>query len=103
MTVIPLPRAGQIDTGTDADVHPIGRAEPRRYASNAAGLVHDATTPLLRALEDAVSSAAAEGTNDTGARTMANLLRDAHIALHLAITAAGTALADREIRIGRAS
>jgi hypothetical protein len=66
-------------------------------------LVHRATAPLLRALEDAVATAAAQGRNDTGARRSADQLRDARIALDLAVIAAGRTLADREHHIRRAS
>jgi hypothetical protein len=55
------------------------------------------TAPLLDALTNAVGSAAAQGANDIGARTTAEALRDARIALDIAITAAGRALADREV------
>jgi hypothetical protein len=80
-----------------------GRDEPRRLATNAAVVVHCETAPLLGALEDAVADAAAHGVKDTGARKAADDLRDARIALDFAITAAGRALADRKVRIRRAS
>ena len=103
MTVIPLPSA--IRTGTDSEpyIPATGWVKPRHLATNAAVLVHHETAPLLCALEDAVAAAAAQGINDTGARTAADELRDARIALDFAITAAGRALADREVRIRRAS
>ena len=97
MTVIPLARA----RGIVADVTPLSLpaewSDPRQFATNAATRVHHVTAPLLEALTDAVRSAAAEGTNDIGARTTAEALRDARIALDIAITAAGRALADREV------
>ena len=97
MTVIPLPSASQGGAGPDA--HTADWTEPRHFSGRAAGLVHDATTPLLSALLDAIAGAAAEGINDTGARTVADLLVDARIALDSAITTAGRTLADREARI----
>jgi hypothetical protein len=103
MAVIPLPSATRI--GTDpAPYTPIsGWAEARHFATSTAGLVHRATAPLLVALEEAVAAAAAEGVNDTGARKTADALRDARIALDIAITAAGRSLADRELPIRQAS
>jgi hypothetical protein len=101
MTVIPLPSATRTDSEPYARVP--GRAEQRDFATSTAGLVHRATAPLLHALEDAVATAAAQGINDTGARRSADQLRDARIALDVAITAAGRALADREHHIRQAS
>jgi len=103
MTVIPLP--GATRTGTESEPHARvpGRSEPRDFATSTAGLVHRATAPLLHALEDAVATAAAQGINDTGARKSADQLRDARIALDLAVTAAGRTLADREHPIRQAS
>jgi hypothetical protein len=51
---------------------------------------------LLDALIETIASAGARGVNDTGARRTADTLRDARIALDIALTAAGRALADRE-------
>jgi hypothetical protein len=97
MTVVPLAQA----RGIVADVTPLplpaGWSDPRQFATNAATRVHHVTEPLLDALANAVRSAAAQGANDTGARTAAEALRDARIALDIAITAAGRALADREV------
>jgi hypothetical protein len=101
MTVIALPTAGRIGAGRSGSAHLTGRAEPRHDATNAAGLVHEATAPLLAALEGAVATAAAQGINDTGARRTAAALLEARTALDLAITAAGRALADREVHIHR--
>ena len=103
MTVIPLPSAIHIGTGSDPYTPATSWAEPRHLATNVAGLVHHETAALLGALENAVPAAAAEGINATGARRAADELRDARIALDFAITAAGRALADREVRIRRAS
>ena len=103
MTVIPLPSAAQIGTGSQPYTRTADGVEPRHLATNAAVLVHCETAPLLSALEDAVADAAAQGVKDTGARKAADDLRDARIALDFAITAAGRALADREVRIRRAS
>jgi hypothetical protein len=103
MTVIPLPITNRISVGSPPHTETAGWAEPRHLATNAAGLVHHETAPLLGALEDAVATAAARGVNDTGARRAADDLRRARIALDFAITAAGRALADREVRIRRAS
>jgi hypothetical protein len=72
-------------------------SDPRQFATNAATRVHHLTAPLLGALTDAVMSAAAQGVNDIGARTTAEALRDARIVLDIAITAAGRALAYREV------
>ncbi|HXV93573.1 MAG TPA: hypothetical protein VD813_09770, partial [Pseudonocardia sp.] len=58
--------------------------------------------PLLAALDAAVAAAAARGINDTGARTAAEALWDARIALDFAVTAAGRALADRDVHLPRA-
>jgi hypothetical protein len=95
MTVIPMA------LGTVADVTPLpvpaGWSDPRQFATDAATRVHHVTEPLLDALANAVRSAAVQGSNDIGARTTAEALRDARIALDLAITAAGRALADREV------
>ena len=103
MTVIPLPSATRIGTDSEPYARVPGRAEPRDFATSTAGLVHRATAPLLHALEDAVATAAAQGINDTGARKSADQLRDARIALDLAVTAAGRTLADREHPIRQAS
>jgi hypothetical protein len=103
MTVIPLPSAIPIGTGSQRYTQTAGWAEPRHLATSAAVLVHCETAPLLSALEDAVADAAAQGVRDTGARKAADDLRDARIALDFAITAAGRALADREVRVRRAS
>jgi hypothetical protein len=103
MTVIPLPSAIRIGTDSEPYTPMASWAEPRHFATSAAGRVHNSTAPLLGALEDAVATAAAQGINDTGARRAANELRDARIALDLAIVAAGRTLADREVRIRRAS
>ncbi|MDT7581845.1 MAG: hypothetical protein QOK35_3109 [Pseudonocardiales bacterium] len=103
MTVIPLPSAIRIGTGSQRYTQTAGWAEPRHLATSAAVLVHCETAPLLSALEDAVADAAAQGVRDTGARKAADDLRDARIALDFAITAAGRALADREVRVRRAS
>lgn len=103
MTVIALPSATRIGTDLEAYNAVTTWSEPRDFATSAAGLVHGATAPLLRALEAAVADAAVEGVNDTGARKAADALRDARIALDLAVTAAGRALADREIPVLRAS
>jgi uncharacterized membrane protein YdbT with pleckstrin-like domain len=103
MTVIPLPSATRIGTGSQPYTETTAWVEPRHLATNTAGLVHHETAPLLSALEHAVAAAAAEGVNDTGARRAADDLRRARIALDFAITAAGRALADREVRIRRAS
>ncbi len=75
-------------------------ADPRRHATSASGLVHEATAQLLAALEHAVAAAAARSINDTGARKSAAALRDARLALDLAITAAGHTLAAREVPVG---
>jgi hypothetical protein len=103
MAVIPLPSAARIGTDSEPYARVSDRAEPRDFATSTAGLVHRATAPLLRALEDAVAAAAAQGINDTGARKSADQLRDARIALDLAVTAAGRTLADREHHIRQAS
>jgi hypothetical protein len=103
MTVIPLPSATRIGTDPEPYIRVPGGAEPRDFATSTAGLVHRATAPLLRALEDAVATAAAQGRNDTGARKSADQLRDARIALDLAVIAAGRTLADREHHIRQAS
>jgi hypothetical protein len=103
MTVIPLPSATRTGTDYEPSTPTTGWAEPRHLATNAAVLVHQETAPLLRALEDAVAAAAAQGINDTGARRAADELRDARLALDSAITTAGRALTDREVRIRRAS
>jgi hypothetical protein len=103
MTVIPLPSATQVGTDSEPYTLVTGWADPRDFATSTAGLVHRATAPLLRALEDAVTTAAAGGINDTGARKSAEQLRDARIALDLAVTAAGRTLADREHPIRQAS
>ena len=95
MTVIPLPSV----SGARPDARIADWTEPRHFSGRAAGLVHDATAPLLSALLEAVAEAAAEGINDTGARTVAELLRDARFALDSAITTAGRTLADREASI----
>ena len=99
MTVIALPLADRSGTGAG----PAGMVPARRCAADAAALVHDATAPLLSALEDAVRAAAERGTNDTGARRAAAALCDARIALDLAVSRAGRALADREILVPRTS
>ena len=103
MTVIALPSATRIGTDLEAYNAVTTWSEPRDFATSAAGLVHGATAPLLRALEAAVADAAVEGVNDTGTRKAADALRDARIVLDLAVTAAGRALADREIPVLRAS
>ena len=103
MTVIALPSAIRIGTVSQPYTETAGWAEPRHLATTAAVLVHWETALLLGALEDAVAAAAARGVKDTGARKAADELRDARIALDFAITAAGRALADREVRIRRAS
>jgi hypothetical protein len=94
MTVIALPLADRSGTGA---------VPARGSAADVAGLVHDATAPLLSALEHAVRAAADRGTNDTGARRAADALCEARIVLDLAITRAGRVLADREILVHRAS
>ena len=94
MTVIPLPSAG-----AGFEDHVGDWTEPRHFARNAAGLVHDATGPLLGALIDAIAAANARGINDSGARATVDTLRDALIALDSAITTAGRTLTDREVRI----
>ncbi|MFC5995347.1 hypothetical protein ACFQE5_14120 [Pseudonocardia hispaniensis] len=99
MTVTALPPAGRIGTGPHPDADLAGWVPSRHHATSAAGLVHDATAPLLAALEGAVSAAAARGINDTGARRIADALREARIALDFAIVAAGHALADREMPV----
>jgi hypothetical protein len=101
MTVIPLPTVSRIGPDPEPYTHVTGWAEPREFATSTAGLVHRATAPLLGGLEDAVAAAAAQGIHDTGARRAAAELRDARIALDLAITAAGRALADRELPVRR--
>jgi hypothetical protein len=103
MTVIPLPSATRIGNDFEPYARTSGWAEPRDFATGAAGLVHRATAPLLHALEDAVAGAAAQGINDTGARKAADQLRDARIALDLAVIAAGRTLADREHDVRQAS
>jgi hypothetical protein len=103
MTVISLRGATGIDGAFEASTRFPGGTEARRYATTAAGLVHEATAPLLAALEKTVRAAAAAGTNDTGARRTADALRDALFALDLAITGAGRTLADREIGVARAA
>lgn len=103
MTVIPLPTATRIGTDSEPRTRVPGGVEARDFATSTAGLVDRATAPLLRALEDALAIAVAQGMNDTGARKSADQLRDARIALDIAITAAGRALADREHRIRHAS
>lgn len=103
MTVIPLPSPNRVGPDSEPHTRVPGRAEPREFATSTAGLVDRATAPLLRTLEDAVAAAAAEGLNDTGARRAADQLRDARIALDLALIAAGRTLADREHHIRRAS
>jgi hypothetical protein len=102
MTVIPLPSATRVGANSEPYTRVSGRAEPRDFATSAAGLVHRATSPLLRALEDAVATAAAQGLNDTGARQAADRLRDACIALDIAVIAAGRTLADREHHVHQA-
>ena len=97
MTVIPFARARGILADVTPRPLPAGWSDPRIFATNAATRVHRVTAPLLDALTDAVRSAAAQGANDVGARTTAEALRDARIALDIAITAAGRALADREV------
>lgn len=103
MTVLTLPSATRIGTNLEPYTPPAGWAEARHVATSTAGLVHRATAPLLGALEDAIAAAAVQGVNDTGARRTADALRDARIALDIAITAAGRALTDREVRIRQAS
>jgi hypothetical protein len=102
MTVLTLPSATRIGAQPEPYT-PAGRAEARHVATSTAGLVHRATAPLLAALEDAIAAAAAQGVNDTGARRTADALRDARIALDIAVTAAGRTLADREIGVRQAS
>jgi CubicO group peptidase (beta-lactamase class C family) len=97
MTVTALPTARR--NGAIPCAHPASLANSRHHATSASGLVHEATAPLLAALADAVAAAAAQGINDTGARETAAALRDARIALNVAIIAAGRALADREVHI----
>ena len=103
MTVLTLPNATRIGTDPEPYAPATGYTEARHVATSTASLVHGATAPLLRALEDAVAAAAAEGVNDTGARRTADALRDARIALDIAITAAGRTLTDREVCIRQAS
>ncbi|GAA0907587.1 hypothetical protein [Pseudonocardia zijingensis] len=79
--------------------NPARPATSHNPATSASGSVHEATAPLLAALADAVTAAAARGINDTGARETAAALRDARIALDVAIIAAGRALADREVNV----
>jgi hypothetical protein len=99
MTVIPLSRPRGI--ADDVASLPLSAewADPRHFATNAAGIVHDVTGRLLNALTETMASAGARSVNDTGARRTADTLRDARIALDIALTAAGRALADREVRI----
>jgi hypothetical protein len=51
---------------------------------------------LLSALNTATDDATRAGATDTGARRAAAALVDARIAVHQAVTAAGSALAERE-------
>jgi hypothetical protein len=97
MTVIPLPSASR--RGAEADGRLADWAEPCHFARSVSGLVHDATGPLLGALIEAIAAAADRGVNDTGARAIAEALRDARLALDTAITTAGRALADREVHL----
>jgi hypothetical protein len=97
MTVIPLPSVSRGGGGADGRL--ADWTEPRHFARSASGLVHDATGPLLAALIDAIATAADRGVNDTGARAVAETLRDARLALDSAITTAGRTLADREVRV----
>jgi hypothetical protein len=100
MTVLHLATAGRTGGAVSLDAYRDGRAgTPRDEAAGIARSVHNTTAPLLAALEGAVSAAAADGANDTGARRVADALRDARIALDLAVLAAGRALADREVHI----
>jgi len=103
MTVLTLPSAIRIGTDPEPYTPATGRGEARHVATSTAGLVHRATAPLLAALEDAIAAAAAQGVNDTGARRTADALRDARIALDIAITSAGRTLADREVGVRQAS
>jgi hypothetical protein len=97
MTVIPLPSASRRPAGADGRL--TEWTDPCHFARSASGLVHDAIGPLMSALTDAIAAAADRGVNDTGARMIADALRDARIAIDTAITTAGRTLADREIRI----
>jgi hypothetical protein len=99
MTVIALPTAGPIGAGPRSDGHLTGRADARHHARRASELAHEATSQLLAMLENCVATGAAQGINDTGARKTAAALLDARIALDLAITAAGRALADRDVHL----
>jgi hypothetical protein len=97
MTVTALPTAGR--HGTVPSAHLTGLVDSRRHATSVSGIVHEATAQLLAALESAVDAALAQGSNDTGARKTAAALRDARFALDFAVTAAGRALADRDVHI----
>jgi hypothetical protein len=99
MAVISTARAGGIEANATPPPLPAEWTSSRRFATNAASRVHDVTAPLLDALTDTVRSAGARGVNDTGARQAADALRDARIALDIAVTAAGRALAERDIPI----
>jgi hypothetical protein len=104
MTVLHLATAGRTRGALPLDAYRDERAgTPRDEAAGIARSVHNSTAPLLAALEGAVSAAAADGANDTGARRVADALRDARIALDLAVLAAGRALADREVHLRPAS
>ena len=103
MTVLTLPSATRIGTHPEPYSPVTGWADARHVATSTAGLVHRATASLLGALEDAIAAAAAQGVNDTGARRTADELRDARIALDIAITAAGRTLTGREVRVRQAS
>ena len=102
MTVFASPTADAVCAGPRNAAHPSGRARGRHHATRASALVHEATAPLLAVLENCVAAAAGQGINDTGARRTAEALLDARIALDLAITAAGRAVADRDVHMRRA-
>jgi hypothetical protein len=99
MTEISTARAGGVEANTTPPPLPAEWTSSRRYATNAASRVHELTAPLLAALTDIVRSASTRGVNDTGARQAADTLRDARIALDIAIRAAGRALAERDVPI----
>ena len=99
MTVVSTARAGGVEADATPPPLPAEWTSSRRYATNAASRVHELTSPLLDALTDTVRSAGARGVNDTGARQAADTLRDARIALDIAITAAGRALAERDVPV----
>ena len=98
MTVVPLAQA----RGIVADVTPIplpaGWWDPRPNTQRTPRRVFT-MSPSRCSMRWPTQSGQRlrQDTNDIGARTAAEALRDARIALDIAITAAGRALADREV------